>query len=182
MLKLNKTIRYQIAVAATKSKFLPLFEAAEKALVKAAHNHFVENSLHSDVMKLSKELLPFIQSTNHFRLYNSLRLTDVSFNILRGTGSQYLKYYQFNNPVFACDIHNVPEKFPEEIALIKVVKETDSFFKDVKSVLDTYTKAEKMFEDLPWTKEFYPYQTAFTGTMLVDIQTVEKINALMAAK
>lgn len=179
-IKLNKTIKNQIVTEAIKSKFRPVYEKAVKELTVATRDEMVKNSMHQEVMELNPDLLRYVSSKNycdvtHGRVFSS----EIIGNLLTGRVSRYMCTLTFDNPVYACNCGINTDGLPQYKNLIKVIEQVESFYCDVTATIGSYTKAEKMFEDLPWTKEFYPEQIS-TCTGLVAKETIDKINEVMS--
>lgn len=181
-IKLNKTIKNQIVLAALRATFKPQYEAAMRNLVVAARVWRVKNSLHDEAMKCSDELKRHIQTVNRVVFEHSHRFIHlvVSFE-LQGKSRTYVDEVHLDDPVYASHGGYLPDDFPEYVALVKVIKEADDFYSTATAAIGAYTKAEKMFEDLQWTKTYYPEQIS-TCTALVDTATLERLNKVVSGE
>lgn len=181
MIKLNQGIKNRIISEAVKSKYRPLFKKALLESTIAGRNIAIANSLHDEAKKCKPELLRHIHQVNRMSLQSDIYIEkDVIRLALLDSASRYVSSTEsFDEPVFAVLVHcTLPESTPEYIALVKVVKEAHDFYNTIYAVIHSYSKAEKLFEDLPWTKEFYP-DLPTKNTQLVDKQTIESINKVM---
>lgn len=180
MIKLNQSIKNTIISEAVKSKYRPLFEKARRELTIAGRNIAIANSLHNEAKKCSPELLRHIGQTNRLSLSSDILIEkEVIRFALRDSISKNICYTEsFDDPVFAAKHCSVPNSTPEYIALVKVIREAHDFYYTIYAVIHSYSKAEKLFEDLPWAKEFYP-DLPTKNTQLVDKQTIDSINKVM---
>lgn len=180
MIKLSQRIKNRIISEAVKSKYRPLFEKARRELTIAGRNIAIANSLHYEAKKCRPELLRHIGQTNRLSLQTDIGMENEVVGIaLRDSNSRYIGYTEsFDDPVFAVKHCKVSNSTPEYITLVKVIKEAHDFYDTIYAVIHSYSKAEKLFEDLPWTKEFYP-DLPTKNTQLVDKQTIDSINKVM---
>lgn len=180
MIKLNQSIKNCIISEAVKSKYRPLFEKARRELTIAGRNIAIANSLHNEAKKCSPELLRCISQTNRLCLSTDIEIVNPVISVaLRDTVSKRICYTEsFDDPVFAAKHCELPKSTPEYIELVKVIKDAHDFYNTLRAVIYGYSKAEKLFEDLPWTKDFYP-DLPTKNTQLVDKRTIEQINRMM---
>ena len=177
MLKFNKTVKTQIIEAAISAKYKPLFEKAMRELSVAAREWAVKNSLHDLAIKSPPELLPFINSNSYVSLDNSKYIPDV-YRLLNHD-SRHISGVWFDDPVYTSNKY-LPADFPQQLKVFAIVDECESTLSSLSSVVHSYTKAEKLFDDLPWIKEFYP-NLPVTGTSLVASEQIAKLNEVMGS-
>lgn len=180
MIKLNQSIKNRIISEAVKSKYRPLFEKARRELTIAGRNIAIANSLHNEAKKCSPELLRCINQTNRLSLSSDILIEKdiVGFALCDSSSKRICYTESFDDPVFAAKHCEVPKSTTEYITLVGVIKDAHDFYNTIRVVINSYSKAEKLFEDLPWTKDFYP-DLPTKNTQLVDKRTIEQINSVM---
>lgn len=180
-IKLNKTIKNQIVEAAAEAKLKPIYEKAMNELTVAARKWQVGHSLHAEAMKCDPKLRNHIGATGYVHFEKSIHVRDDNLSmIVRSSGSNYISGVRLDNPIYAPNGTCLPEDFPDYVKFKDIVSQIEKTYYEIKQTVHSYTKAEKMFEDLPWTKEFYPEQIS-TCTSLVAKETIDKLNEVMGA-
>lgn len=174
-MKLNKTIKTQLVNAAIEAKYKDQHERYMRELTVAAREYAVKNSHHESLKsKLTNDELKYVERKSSLSFGNSIETEGYQL----GNRRAWICNVSFDDPVYACyDCWEVKdEDLPQLAKFRQFVLDVLADTKQLQGVVGSYTTAKRLFEDLPFLKQYYP-ESEPTGTGLVDKATIDAINA-----
>lgn len=173
-MKLNKTIKTQLVNAAIEAKYKDQHERYMRELTVAAREYAIKNSHHESLKsKLTNDELKHVRCRSYMDI-TVLRTGDYIFN----GDVTYFSTVDFDDPVYAYygSWEVKDEDLPQLAKFRQFVLDVLADTKQLQGVVGSYTTAKRLFEDLPWLKQYYP-ESEPTDTGLVDKATIDAINA-----
>jgi hypothetical protein len=174
-MKLNKTIKTQLVNAAIEAKYKDQHERYMRELTVAAREYAIKNSHHESLKsKLTSDELKYVDRKSSLNFNNSIETEGYQFESRRA----WIYSVSFDDPVYAYygSWEVKDEDLPQLATFRQFVLDVVTDTKQLQGVVGSYTTAKRLFEDLPWLKQYYP-ESAPTGTGLVDKATIDAINA-----
>lgn len=193
-LKLNKSIKEQIADMAIRSKFKPEFDKRMGQLRENLHSVLFYENNNSDFDTLPDRAKKYISKASGVRLNQSIymgshivgfdkRETGFLLNVAFETRRE-INMIKLNSQVYALSDYSGNASFPVKcenevkslLSFLKTASETRQILIDA---MTHYKSAEKMFKELPWSEDFYPPQEKKTKCNIVPVSTIATANELM---
>lgn len=174
-MKLNKTIKTQLVNAAIEAKYKDQHERYMRELTVAAREYAIKNSHHESLKsKLTNDELQHVSYKVRFNFDDVLRTDDYIFN----GDVTHVNSMVSDDPVYAYygGYYLKDEDLPQLATFRQFVLDVVADTRQLQGVVGSYTTAKRLFEDLPWLKQYYP-ESEPTGTGLVDKATIDAINA-----
>jgi len=188
-LKLNKSIKTQIADMAIRSKYKAEFTERLKAVTDKAYSELYEK-YHNDVFGvLPQSVRPSLRASKQVDIPRLQMKIETSCGKEYGYGLNVafdtrarIDALTLDKEVIGTDykFHNALELFEAGFkTLTNFLKTASEARQTLIDAMVHYKSAEKMFKELPWTEEFYPEQEKKPTCNIVPVSTIAAANELM---